>query len=90
MRWMKELKMRDDILDPLAVPLRETVRLLGSNRTWVYKLIGDGVLDARKQGRRTLVTVERIRAYAAGLPKARIGGGLPAGRILGNAPVALL
>ena len=80
MRRVKELKMQDDLREPFAVPLKETVRLTGSNRTWVYKLIGQGVLDARKQGRRTLVTMDSIRAYVAALPKARIGGGTSIGR----------
>ncbi len=73
---MKGFPMQDHRPDPLTVPLREAIRLLGINRTRAYNLIGGGFLDARKGGRQTLITMASIRAYASVLPRAKIGGGV--------------
>jgi excisionase family DNA binding protein len=67
--------MPDDLPDPLTVSLKEAGRLLGVNRTRIYRLIADGLIDARKIGRRTLITMKSIRDYASALPKAQIGVG---------------
>lgn len=54
--------------EPLFVSPTEAGRLLGISRAAVYRLLASGDLSARKAGRRTLVPVESIRAYAASLP----------------------
>jgi excisionase family DNA binding protein len=50
-----------DLVEPLAVSINDTVRMLGIGRTSIYRMIKDGRLEAFKLGRRTLVRVESIR-----------------------------
>lgn len=54
---------------PLLVSIQAAQQAIGASRSKVYLLIGDGTLDARKAGRRTLVTWASLQAYAAGLPR---------------------
>jgi hypothetical protein len=63
---------------PLMFTIPGTTQATGLPRTTVYSLIGQGVLDARKAGRRTLVTADSIRNYLAALPAAKIGNKLAA------------
>jgi hypothetical protein len=64
--------LASDILpDPLLSPLVHHVRLdiacaiLGFGRSKLYEALGRGELTAVKDGPRTLITVESIRAYQA-------------------------
>ena len=57
--------------------ITDTKRHIGLGHTKVYELIGQGVLDARKAGNKTLITGESIRAFIAGLPPADIRARLP-------------
>lgn len=41
----------------------------GLGKTRLYELIAAGKIDARKEGRRTLITGESLRSYLASLPK---------------------
>lgn len=62
-----------ELLIPVSYSIPGTSQVTGLPRTTVYRLIAEGALDARKAGRRTLITSESIRAYLAGLPVAQIG-----------------
>ena len=55
-------------LEPLLVPPDDAFRALGIKRTKGWELIRYGHLTVRKIGSRTLVEVESIRRFAAGLP----------------------
>jgi hypothetical protein len=57
---------------PLAYTIPGTGKAIGHGKTFVYELIGLGLLDARKSGKRTIVTAESIERYLATLPKASI------------------
>lgn len=59
-------------MDIIAVSINDAARALGLGRTSIYSLINDGKLEARKLGRRTLVTTQSIRALIDGA--AIIGG----------------
>ena len=59
-------------MKPIAVPIPEACAAVGVGRSWMYQLLGRGVLDARKEGRRTLITVQSLQRYVATLPKAKI------------------
>jgi hypothetical protein len=55
---------------PVLLPAEETFTALGIGRTKGFELIRKGDLIARKIGSRTLVEVESIRCFVAGLPRA--------------------
>lgn len=57
-------------IDPIAVPIAEAVSFSGMSRSAIYRELAAGNLRAVKQGSRTLVLVESIRAYLANLPPA--------------------
>lgn len=59
-------------MDIIAVSINDAARALGLGRTSIYSLINEGKLEARKLGRRTLVTTESIRAL---IDRAAIVGG---------------
>lgn len=53
-------------MDIIAVSINDAARALGLGRTSIYALIKEGKLEARKLGRRTLVTTESIRSLMDG------------------------
>jgi hypothetical protein len=60
-------------LEPFAVTIPESQRLLGDkSHSALYELLGSGKLVAVKDGKKTLITLESIRDYMAGLPRAKI------------------
>lgn len=48
-------------LQPLAYSIADACQLSSLGKTYVYKLIREGKLTARKIGNRTLVTAESLR-----------------------------
>jgi excisionase family DNA binding protein len=53
-------------MEPIAVSINDAARTLGLGRTSIYALINEGRLEARKLGRRTLVTTASIHALVEG------------------------
>lgn len=53
-------------MDPLAISINETAKVLGLGRTSIYAMIGEGRLETFKLGRRTLVKTESIRRLVEG------------------------
>ena len=53
-------------MEPLAVSINDTVRMLGVGRTSIYEMIKDGRLEALKLGRRTLIKTDSIRRLVDG------------------------
>lgn len=58
-------------IEPLN-SVNHTKRITSLGHTKVYQLIGNGTLDARKLGAKTLITGASIEAFIAGLPAATI------------------
>jgi putative DNA primase/helicase len=56
------------IVQTLAVSIAEAVRLTGIGRSSLYEAIRRGDLPIRKSGRRTLLLMEDLRQWVAGLP----------------------
>lgn len=54
---------------PVAYTVPDACRTFGFGPTKAYELIGKGILDARKLGRRTLITADSLHAYLNSLPK---------------------
>ena len=52
----------------LAVSVAEAVRLTGIGRSSLYEAIRRGELPIRKSGRRTVLLMEDLRRWVAGLP----------------------
>lgn len=52
-------------VEPLLVDTHTACHLLGIKRTLLFQYLRDGVLVRRKAGRKSLVTMESIRALAA-------------------------
>jgi hypothetical protein len=50
----------------------QAARTVGRGQRWVYEAMADGRLKGVKSDGRTLIVVESIRAYAAGLPPVSI------------------
>jgi len=53
------------------VSVQEAARLLSSGLTRTWSLVGDGTLEARRFGRRTLIVRESLDRFIANLPPAR-------------------
>jgi len=53
-------------LEPLAYSIREACRVSSLGRTRLYQLIGEGKLDARKIGKRTLIPAASLRTLISG------------------------
>jgi excisionase family DNA binding protein len=49
--------------DRISVGVTEGARLTGIGRSTLYELIGDGVIPAKKVGRRTLVLVADLEQF---------------------------
>jgi excisionase family DNA binding protein len=61
-------------ISPIAYTIRTAVAVTGLSRSRIYELIGQGQLEARKDGRRTLVMTKSLRTYIASLPTVRPRG----------------
>ena len=56
----------------LAFTIPDAVQASGLPRTTIYELIGAGLIEARKAGRRTLIPADSLRRYLDALPLATI------------------
>ena len=55
--------------DTLLTPKKRAFDIIGVGNTKGHELINKGLLVARKQGTRTMIETESLRAYVAGLPR---------------------
>jgi hypothetical protein len=61
--------------EPLLVDTKTTRALLGIKKTLLFRYLAEGVLERRKAGAKTLVTMESIKAFANGNAHRPIGRG---------------
>lgn len=54
----------------LAVPIIEAARRAGVGRSSIYEAVNRGELKLRKNGRRSLVLVDDLKAWVLALPEA--------------------
>lgn len=54
------------IIEPLAYSINEACRVSSLGRTRLYQLIGEGRLEVRKIGKRTLIPAASLKALIAG------------------------
>jgi excisionase family DNA binding protein len=55
-------------IDQLAMSIDEAARRAGLGRDKIYTAVKEGKLEARKAGRRTLVTADALRRFIDNLP----------------------
>ena len=55
-------------IEPIFVSVKEAARALGISPWSCYQLLDEQKIDSRYQGRRRLVSVVSLRAYAEKLP----------------------
>lgn len=58
-------------VEPIFISVEDAASVLALTKWTVYGLCRDGVIESRIQGRRRLVVVESLKAYAAALPSKR-------------------
>ena len=54
------------IIEPLAYSIKEACRVSSLGRTRLYELIGQGRLETRKIGKRTLIPAASLRRLIGG------------------------
>ena len=52
-------------MEPLALSINDTAKLLSLGRTSIYAMIADGRLEAFRLGRRRLVRMESVKRLIA-------------------------
>jgi excisionase family DNA binding protein len=60
------MPVTDTHLEPLAYSIKEACRVSSLGRTRLYQLIGEGKLETRKIGKRTLIPAASLRALISG------------------------
>lgn len=58
-------------IEPIFVSVVDAARILALSRWQVYALCDEGRIESHYEGRRRLVRVDSLRAYADSLPKVR-------------------
>jgi hypothetical protein len=61
-------------VEPAMYSIESSMRVLDVGRSSIYKLIGEGRLDARKVLGKTLITSQSLQALITAAPKADIIG----------------
>ena len=69
-------------VEPIAYTIRAAVAASGLSRSRIYELIARGILEARKDGRKTLILAASLNACIVALPavkpsKARVAKNSP-------------
>jgi len=52
--------------EPISYSINDACKVLGLGRTYLYKLISDGRIQARKVGKRTLIPASSLRRLIDG------------------------
>lgn len=55
-------------LDPIYVSVKEAARMLGVSTWLMYQKLDQQVIESRYEGRKRLVRMDSLRAYAESLP----------------------
>lgn len=53
---------------PILVSPEKGAAMIACGKTFLYELIATGKIEAKKQGRSTVIPVQSLLAYAASLP----------------------
>lgn len=66
-RWLSDTNRRDPLTISMTIP--RAVEVSGIGRTRIYELIREGKLEAKKEGRRTLILADSLRRHVESLPR---------------------
>ena len=55
----------------IAIGITEAAKRSGLGRTSIYEAIGRGELKVKKQGRRSLILVDDLKAWIVAMPEAK-------------------
>ena len=58
-----------DAIPSIAVSIRDAARISGLSRSAIYLRIGEGRIDARKSGCRTLIMIDSLKRDIESLPQ---------------------
>jgi excisionase family DNA binding protein len=64
--------MDDDKIPKMAFSVSEAAMRTGLGRDAIYSAVREGKLEAKKMGRRTLVTADALRRYLDSLPSLQL------------------
>jgi hypothetical protein len=64
-------ELGDQVVTTIAYTIRGAVAASGFSRSRIYELIAQGEVEARKDGRKTLVMAASLAAYIGKLPTFR-------------------
>jgi excisionase family DNA binding protein len=64
--------MMDDKIQKMAFSVDEAAMRAGLGRDAIYSAVREGKLEAKKMGRRTLVTADALRRYLDSLPSLQL------------------
>jgi hypothetical protein len=71
-RYGKKEKTSERALEPAFATVKDGCDFLAVSQAEMYRLLGLGVVEGVKAGKRTLLKVESLKARAASLPPAKI------------------
>lgn len=55
--------------EPLCLGVKDAATFIGLSKSRLYELIGEGAIDARRLGGRTVVPVASLRSYVENAPR---------------------
>jgi len=65
------MSAQDQLIAPISFTIKGASAASGFSRSRIFELIRDGKLDARKDGGKTLIMADSLRAVVKSLPPAR-------------------
>jgi hypothetical protein len=68
------MKIKSDILTPIAHSVEGVLQIVPCGRTTVFAAISSGALKARKIGRRTIILDDDLRSWLMSLPSKHVEG----------------
>ncbi len=59
------------LMEPIVLGVKDAANFIGLSKSRLYELIGEGTIEARKLGARTVVPVASLRAFVDSAPLKR-------------------
>jgi excisionase family DNA binding protein len=59
------------MIEPLVLGVKDAASFIGLSKSRLYELIGDGTIEARKLGARTVIPTASLKQFVASAPVLR-------------------